>query len=97
MSCMCPEPCELWQELQEAKDKYHFIDYECLPATMEGNYEQFSEHTLQCCICFIESVKAAVEREETALTDRQAQDLEQKLIKAIHYYEIATRKRTVTS
>lgn len=88
---MCSEPCELWQELQEAKDKYYFIDEYCLPAVMEGNYERFGEKTLQCCICFIDCVKAAVERGEASLNPWQTNDLEEKQIKAAHQYELRTK------
>lgn len=96
MKCMCSEPCELWLELMEAKDKYHFIYEYCLPATMEGNYERFTEKTLQCCICFITTVKAAAERMEISLTTEQTQDLEQKLIKVIHHYNITIQQHTPT-
>ena len=89
MKYMCSECCELWQELQEVQDKYHFLVYDCLPDVMEGNYERFSKEKLQCCICFIESVKAAAERGEISLTKQQAQSLEQKLIKILRYYKIA--------
>ena len=95
MKCMCSQPCELWQKLQETEDKYCFIDNNCLLVkTGDSSYECFSEQKLQCSICCIESVKAAVQRGEATLTPRQANELEQKLIKILHYYELAVWQRT---
>lgn len=89
---MCAECCELWQDLQEAKDKYYFLFYDCLPDKMEGNYQYFPKENLQCFICLIESVKAAAERGEITLSPMRRDNLEEILIKMLHYYEIALRQ-----
>lgn len=87
MRCMCSQPCRLWQELQQAQNKYEFMNKYCLPPNLDGNYTWFPKETLKCCACYLAAVNEAVKCKQINLTFEQDADVIEKHNRAKFYYE----------
>ena len=87
MNCLCSEPCKLWQELQDAKDKYDFVNTHCLPDNLAGNYTWFPKEVLKCSACCLGVVREAGKRGEITLTVDQDLDIIEKFNRSKYYYQ----------